>query len=779
MSENPGSQAKLKSEATVSSARTAAENNLKQRVVKLRQANADLRGQLDAVLTSKSWQWTARLRRTSTSLDSGAKSEANPAGQIATPLPDHKVRLSELIAELQKENVRLHTQLNMAVASKSWRVTAPLRIAMHLGQGDLRAACTSIKAELVSYYRMLPLRFREKVAVRRAKVAKAYRSIGNSSMNQAAVQAIVDRRCAFVKDLSADPKVPGEPAEWPFIDVTVVCYNSRKWLDGFAQSLATQDYPLDRIHLYFVDHGSTDGTVSVLERLQAETGSAFASFRILSQSNRGFGAGHNTGIRAGHSPYCLVTNADLTFDRHALTRIVTAACADESDVACWELRQKPYEHPKFYDPVTGETNWCAHACVLLRRTAFEAVDGYDENIFMYGEDVELSYRFRLHGYRLRYCPAAVVWHFTYEHEDQIKPLQYTGSVFANLYLRLKYGTWRDIAVIPLLIAQSFRAREVYSGSRRDLRKSVTRLLRLLPQVLRGRKKLTRPFAFHQWDYEFARQGAFVSSSSETELRPLVSVITRTYRGRGTFLLQAVLSVFNQTYPHIEHLIVEDGGATLRDSIERFSKATGANLNYLSLDKVGRSAAGNAGLAAAKGDFVLFLDDDDLLFADHVETLMQAIEADPDVAAAYSLAWEVPTDASTLASGHYLERSPILHQAMQQPFDPEVLRRYNYFPIQAIMFRRELYLDRGGFEQDLDALEDWELWNRYAVGNEFAYVPKVTSLYRTPADPILAEKRQQVLTSAYEGVRARTVEAIRRIENSLKEASSSSQDAGAP
>jgi GT2 family glycosyltransferase len=693
-------------------------------------------------------------------------------------LVKENAKLQHENAELRNENAFLKARLEGIVASPSWRATVPLRFAQRLARGEWRAARKSVGIGLsicyhslrVCYHKLLPRPLREKVAFGRVRLRNIAHTIGHSPVNRAALQAIVDRRCAFAKGFSANPVIPAAPAEWPFIDVTVVCFNSRKWLDGFVGSLIGQAYPLEKIHLRFVDHGSSDGTVEALREIKDREGSRFASFELLVQQNLGFGAGHNTGIRAGQSPYCLVTNADLTFEGDALVRIVTKACADEADVACWELRQKPYEHPKFYDPITGETNWNAHACVLLRRSAFEAIGGYDENIFMYGEDVELSYRLRRHGFRLRYCPEAVVWHFTYEHESQIKPLQFTGSIFANLYLRLKFGTWRDIAVIPYLSARLLLAREVYPGSRKGLIKSLKRLIGLMPQALRQRGRSTALFPFHRWDYDFARAGAFVEAPRDGHRKPLISIVTRTYRGRETYLVQCVLSVMGQTYSPIEHVIVEDGGDTLREVIERMSHATSANLRYFPLAKVGRSAAGNAGLAAATGEFVLFLDDDDLFFADHVETLVGAMASNPDAAAAYSLAWEVPTDAGRLSDGYYEEYEPIFNEAMRRSFDPEVLKQFNYLPIQAILFQRELYLQRGGFEEDLEALEDWNLWNRYAVGNNFIFVPKVTSLFRVPSDPQIANKRAQALRKAYEPVFTRNIREIQVLEEALQQSS---------
>jgi len=53
-----------------------------------------------------------------------------------------------------------------------------------------------------------------------------------------------------------------------------------------------------------------------------------------------------------------------------------------------------------------------------------------------------------------------------------------------------------------------------------------------------------------------------------------------------------------------------------------------------------------------------------------------------------------------------------------------------------------------FFEDMDALEDWVLWVRYAAGQRFKYIPRVTSLFRTPADPAQAQRRLADLDSAY-------------------------------
>lgn len=669
-------------------------------------------------------------------------------------LRSQNLSLVRELAQLRAENTKLKVDsalLEQVLSSRIWRATQPIRVALRFVKGEFRFT----RHLFARLQRALPQR--RFAGLRRALQFLA--SSAGSSANSAALQEIVDRRCTF--DPLVDPARAPFPAEWPALDLSVVTFNGRKWLRPFLESIAAQDYPLEKMHIRFVDHGSRDRTRVELDGLREEYAARLGSFEVLESSNRGFGAGHNVGIRAGQGLFCLVSNVDLTFEKDSLTRIVAMACADQKEVACWELRQKPYEHPKFYDPVSLETNWCSHACVLLRRSSFEAVGGYDEAIFMYGEDVELSYRFRQRGLRLRYCPGAVVWHFTYEHADQIKPLQYCGSAFANFYLRLRYGTWADVVAIIALAAHLLAKPEVYDGSRRDVRHTLLRVLRAAPSALALRRRSSVAFPFRAYDYDLVREGAFVASEAEPTNQPLVSVVTRTFAGRADLLRQAMFSVAHQTYTQLELVVVEDGGEANRETVARVSKATGMPVIFVSVPKGGRSAAGNAGLAATTGDFVMFLDDDDLLFADHVSTLMQALRNNSGSVGAYSLAWEVPSKPK--AGGGHSEQMPILHAHFQQSFDSELLRRMNYIPIQAMLFRRSLYLERGGLDPEIDCLEDWNLWNKYAVANCFSYVPKVTSLFRTPADPLIARTRQKALDRAYSTVLSRNSEMIAAME----------------
>jgi GT2 family glycosyltransferase len=648
---------------------------------------------------------------------------------------------------IEHKVIELESEIKAIQDTFSWKITRPLRLVRRVSNKQF--LMTIVPRAYKKILRTI-IHWCGGNAVTRNKLC--------SNRNPIAHMDMVAKRCEATENIpTIDPITAKLLTDPPNIDICVVTHNSSKWVSGFISSITKVNYPFSKIFLYFIDNNSSDDTLKQLNiHSQTLINSGVTVNIIQNQNNKGFGAGNNLGIKAGKSEFCLVTNIDLAFESNAIVNVISTACSDKIEVAAWELRQKPYEHPKFYDPVTGLTNWNSHACVLLRRSSFENVGGYDETIFMYGEDVELSYRFRQKGYLLRYIPRAVVYHYTYVNPGQVKPIQYVGSIFANFYIRLKYGNWGDILVIPFMMMMLLAVPETYKGIRRDLLSSFAKLIMIVPRSIFTRATGYVSHPFRAFDYEMSREGAFIEASELKNDLPLVSIITRTYQGREILLRQALLSVAHQTYSPIEHIIVQDGGNSMSKTVEAISHLTNQNIKFIGLEKCGRSATGNAGLAAAKGKWCLFLDDDDLLFCDHIETLVNAIIKNPGVVASYSLAWEIKTDLiekKGVITG-YTEVIVDAPTVIKQVFSRKGLLEGNYLPIQSVLFERSLFETRGGFDEDLEALEDWLLWNRYAKDNTFAYVEKCTSMYRTPYNLSKARKRNNAFVRANPIVRER-------------------------
>jgi GT2 family glycosyltransferase/2-polyprenyl-3-methyl-5-hydroxy-6-metoxy-1,4-benzoquinol methylase len=559
----------------------------------------------------------------------------------------------------------------------------------------------------------------------------------------------------------------------PNVDVSLVTYNSAKWIRPFFQSLVKQSYPVQFIKVFITDHGSQDETVDVLSKLAVELGGQFGSFQINNRSNRGFGSGHNFNFKQGNSPYFLVSNVDLELEPDAVEAVVAAGEADEESVASWEFRQKPHEHPKYYDPISLETAWSSHACVLLRRTALENVGGYDETIFMYGEDVELSFRLRDNGYQLKYCPRAVAWHFTYDYPDQVKPLQFSESILNHAYIRLRYGRLSEILAIPPMYGRLLLCQPTIPRQRIVVLKNALKIARNGLHFLATRKRSKTRFMFYNWDYELRRDGAFYKyRRGRADDLPLVSVIMRTFAGRGEWLKQAVSSVINQTYPKLELVVVEDGSDTAEAFITKLRQKTNIKIIYKTCEKRGRCHAGNVGLSLSTGTFLSFLDDDDAIMADHIEVLVDELLAHPESAAVYSLSWEVETKAFHSPEFSYADVNFWTPPHLRQPFSREVISHHNYIPIQTLLFRRALYESYGGLDESMEYLEDWNLWVRYSSEQEFLFVEKTTSLFRTPHEPEARDKRHQLLHAYYTVAREKNAIALGKIGNASSNKSDS-------
>lgn len=542
------------------------------------------------------------------------------------------------------------------------------------------------------------------------------------------------------------------------LDISIVTYDSYQWIEPFLSSLLKQAFPCSRISLLWRDNGSSDTTLSLLRQQQEKYGNHFARFDIDFGTNVGFGRGHNANFQKVVGEYFLVTNVDVVFERDTLTTLLAVASGDVAEIAAWECRQKPYEHPKLYHPATGETEWCSSACVLFRTSAFRAVGGYEPKLFLYGEDVELSYRLRDSGYRLRYVPRATVRHYTYAEAAELKPAQFLGSTLANVLLRCRFGTWREIAAGLLMYPALFFVSVRFPRQRLKLLANAGKLLYLVPYFLATRHSGRQSFGFRLWDYSVARAGAFYAyaeaqpEETEREL-PLVSVLIRTMPGRDGKLREAIASVVAQTYPAIELVIVEDGGNSAVELAETLRiNGRFVDVVYRSLDMMGRCRAGNAALACADGKLLCILDDDDLLFADHVEVLVAAWLREPALGAVYALAFQVRTEVLSDEPWQYrdIEHSLIY----RQPFSRAILWHHNYLPIQTVLFRRDLYEKWGGFDVELDNLEDWNLWVRYSLHDDFRMVEKLTSLYRVPAVSKHAAQRQQNLDDYYAKAQAK-------------------------
>ncbi|SOD18575.1 rhamnan synthesis F family protein [Nitrosomonas ureae] len=207
-------------------------------------------------------------------------------------------------------------------------------------------------------------------------------------------------------------------------------------------------------------------------------------------------------------------------------------------------------------------------------------------------------------------------------------------------------------------------------------------------------------------------GLFLDSSDV----PLVSVIIRSV-DRST-LSDALDSVALQTYSNIEVIIVNakgEGHRVISEWCGRFPiRGVGDN------EPLTRSRAANIGLNSAKGSHLIFLDDDDLFYPEHISGLLAALQNHSDARCAYA----------GINVEYYVDGQLETNAVFNESFDLRRLWGRNFIPIHAMLFEKSLItIDHCSFDENLEVFEDWDFWMQLAQHSEILHVDKITAVYR--------------------------------------------------
>jgi len=199
--------------------------------------------------------------------------------------------------------------------------------------------------------------------------------------------------------------------------------------------------------------------------------------------------------------------------------------------------------------------------------------------------------------------------------------------------------------------------------------------------------------------------------SDAAQLPLVSVIVRSI-GRPT-LARALASLQAQTYANWELVLVNASGPPLE-----VGAWPAERLRYVERGAaLGRSAAANLGLEAARGEYLVFLDDDDWLYPDHIHKLVRALNGRPAAIAAHTVIECVDDDGRPTGV------------VFDTAYAPDELRYGNFLPIHSVLFRRRALDEGARFDEAFDIYEDWDFWLQVERGGPLVFVPGVSAAYR--------------------------------------------------
>ncbi len=217
--------------------------------------------------------------------------------------------------------------------------------------------------------------------------------------------------------------------EAPKVAVQVLNFNGLHWLRTCIPSLLKTTYP--NLDVFVVDNGSTDGSATFLKTNHPEV-------RLIQlERNFGFAGAYNKAVAQTDAKYVLLLNNDTTILNPEWVNSLVAVAERNKRIAAVQCKIVSMGNPRIIDSLGGmgirywrgfidigkhdEDNGqydqpsfspfsiCA-AAALIQKQAFEYVGGFDSELFVFNEDVDLSWRLRLLGYDVAYEPTAVIAH---------------------------------------------------------------------------------------------------------------------------------------------------------------------------------------------------------------------------------------------------------------------------------------------------------------------------------------------------------------------------------
>jgi glycosyltransferase involved in cell wall biosynthesis len=234
-----------------------------------------------------------------------------------------------------------------------------------------------------------------------------------------------------------------------------------------------------------------------------------------------------------------------------------------------------------------------------------------------------------------------------------------------------------------------------------------------------------------------------------ETAGLVSVMMPAYNAEP-YLEAAIQSVRAQRYAQWELVVVDDGSTDGTATVAARQAEADPRIQLVTQANAGEAAARNTALAHVRGEFVAFLDADDLFLPDHLERTAAYLQAHPERDAVYTDGCYINPAGERLEPLSRRRRGPFEGRIFEQ-----LVRASDVFgpPICVVLRRLPVVGRRLAFDPAIVIGPDWDFLTRFAEASEFGYLDQVTCLYRVHTANITrtagSERRRQSLARCRE------------------------------
>lgn len=485
------------------------------------------------------------------------------------------------------------------------------------------------------------------------------------------------------------------------VSIIVPVFNALEYAQRCVASIYTAESKVP-FEIVLIDSGSN---ANVLEWLRQESRQHDNFWYISVSANLGYARGINLGIAHARGRYVIFANSDILATSHWLDSLV-AIMESHQEIGVLSPLTNYVGHGPQIDPLAENlqpddcekyaamiqadskvqvvANGLVFFCVMVRKHLAALLGGLDEGYALGNyEDDDFCIRARMAGYKLAIAKNTFVYHFG------------TKTFAAN---RIDHSS---------LMHQN--------------------LIRYLDRLSDMSTSLS-PRTPHRVITE-----------------PLISVVVRTV-DRPEALVLALTSLANQTWQNFEVVVVCDGGPDVSHLLEDFSA-------YLSVQYVnneypqGRSEALNIGVKRSRGTYITYLDDDDIIYPTHLETLIDTMMENGEATTFAYTDYNRAFIASLGAGMVTLSRVPV----PTWTFRYDELLAQNYLPMHTWLHDRVLWEEVGGFDAHMDMLEDWDFLIRAAQRRNFVATKRITCEYRfyVSGSNSLIRNRSRTLEATHE------------------------------
>lgn len=212
--------------------------------------------------------------------------------------------------------------------------------------------------------------------------------------------------------------------------------------------------------------------------------------------------------------------------------------------------------------------------------------------------------------------------------------------------------------------------------------------------------------------------------------PLISVIIATYNRRD-YIVEAVQSALQQSYPQLEVIIVDDGSTDDSRALIEQHFACDPRVAYHYQENNKRAAAFNLGLQFAKGEFIAILDSDNRWLPHRLEAGYNALLTNPH--------YDIVYGDNILINEQGQEISRKNMHRYSGYITPHLMRD-NCVSINTALVPRRCYDQLGPMDSSCKRADDYELWLRFSTAYRFLYIPEFMAEYRVMEDQLSTDKR---------------------------------------